>query len=371
MAGPLHVGLMSGTSVDGIDAVLADLSGHRPALLTTLSHDYPAALRSELLAFAEGRYVSDPVDQLGRLDQRVGIEFGRAAGALIRKAGRRGDAIAAIGSHGQTVRHRPGPPAPFTLQIGDPNVIAELTGITTVADFRRRDVAAGGQGAPLAPAFHRAFFASASEDRVVVNIGGMANLTRLPARGTATGADTGPGNALLDGWTARHRDEAFDRDGAWARSGEADPELLDAMLADPFLQRRGPKSTGREQFNLAWLDAHLERLGRAVDAASVQATLVELTAASIAGAIRADGGAPDTVLVAGGGTRNGFLMERLAARLAGARVTSTAAEGLDPEWVEATGFAWLAERALARAAGNVPAVTGAVGERILGGIYPA
>ncbi|HKK14027.1 MAG TPA: anhydro-N-acetylmuramic acid kinase [Gammaproteobacteria bacterium] len=365
-----YIGLMSGTSLDGVDAVLADLQGGTPRLLAALTHPFPDALRTRLRALAEDP-VAAAIDELGALDVTLGERFAEAVHALLAEAGIGPEAVRAIGSHGQTVRHRPGGTAPFTLQIGDPNVIAERTGITTVADLRRRDMAAGGQGAPLAPAFHAAVFRDPGEDRAVVNIGGMANVTVLPAdpARAVSGFDTGPGNALLDGWIARHQGVARDHNGAWAAGGQAVPALLQGLLADAYFAAPPPKSTGREQFHMRWLDAALPALDSPPAPADVQATLAELTARSIAAAI--DQHAPGTgrVLVCGGGAYNTDLMARLAQALGARTLQSTAEYGIAPEWVEGVAFAWLARQTLAGRPGNLPAVTGARSERVLGAVY--
>jgi anhydro-N-acetylmuramic acid kinase len=258
--------------------------------------------------------------------------------------------------------------ASFTLQIGDPNTIAELTGITTVADFRRRDIAAGGEGAPLAPAFHAAALAKQGVNRAIVNIGGIANVTILNGEELQQGFDTGPGNTLLDHWIHRHRDEYFDRDGAWSAAGQVQPALLEHLLQHPYFLQRGPRSTGKEAFNLAWLDTNLKEFAD-IAARDVQATLAELTATSIAQAIANCPTAVAEVYICGGGSHNLHLMERLSAHLAPTTVASTAAIGMDPDWVEAATFAWLASRTLSGLTGNSQAVTGATGSRVLGGVY--
>lgn len=369
----LYVGLMSGTSVDGIDAALVRIDGNSGETRLMASHGeaIPADLRARIIAATLPG--ANEIDRLGPLDVELGKLFSRAALKLLAGAGVSPSAVTAIGSHGQTVRHRTdGHAAPFTLQIGDPNVIAETTGITTVADFRRRDVAAGGNGAPLVPAFHEAVFRSSHTDRVVVNIGGMANITILPANPgePVRGFDTGPGNVLLDAWHERHRGSHIDHDGIWGRSGTINAGLLEALMCNPFLGQVPPKSTGREQFSIDALDVLLEESGNAaMSPCDVQATLVEFTVRSIAEALLRWGPATGELYLCGGGAHNGYLRERLAALLPRHRIQSTAALGIDPDWVEAMAFAWLAHRTLHGFAGNLPAVTGASHPVVLGGIY--
>jgi anhydro-N-acetylmuramic acid kinase len=306
--------------------------------------------------------------EYGSLDTSVGVEFANAALQLLTAAGIEPAGVRAIGSHGQTVLHQPQGAAPFTLQIGDPNVIAERVRIDVVADFRRRDIAAGGEGAPLMPAFHAAAFAGSGETRAVVNIGGIANLTLLPAAGEVRGFDTGPGNCLLDAWARRHLKQACDLDGAWARTGRVDEQLLAELLREPYFARAIPKSTGRETFSDAWLERRLGAGAR--QPADVQATLAELTAQSIADSLRrCGGGAARQLYVCGGGAFNGDLMRRLAAALPGTQVRTTADCGIAPEHVEAAGFAWLAHRYIEGLPGNLPSVTGARRPVPLGALY--
>lgn len=370
-SGELYVGLMSGTSLDGIDAALVDLAA-APRLLAAATYPLPPGLHAELVALCQPG--PDEIERLGRADRALGLELAHAVRQLLAGAGVSPGAVRAIGSHGQTIRHRPAgigiPGHPFTLQIGDPTSIAHHTGITTVADFRRRDVAAGGQGAPLVPAFHRAVF-SGARGRAIVNIGGIANVTGLPGQGPVLGFDTGPGNTLLDTWIQRQRGEPYDRDGLWAAAGTPLPELLAALLADPYFALPPPKSTGREYFNLPWLEPHLQRLAATADPADVQATLTELTARSIADAIAALPFAAGEVFICGGGAYNRQLMQRLAALLQPRTVSTTAELGIAPEWVEAAAFAWLAQQTLKGAPGNEPTVTGAEKYCTLGAIYPA
>jgi len=367
----LFIGLMSGTSVDGIDSALVSCDGDRVELLATHQHDLPGAIRERIAAISHSGH--DEIERMGPLDRELGRLFAAAALVLLEKSGKRPDQIHAIGSHGQTIRHRP-PSAgsgtdSFTLQLGDPNTIAETTGITTVADFRRRDIAAGGEGAPLAPAFHAAAFAKPGVNRAVVNIGGIANASMLRGLELVMGFDTGPGNTLLDHWVQRHRDQSFDRGGQWSASGMVAGDLLADLLKHPYFALSGPRSSGKEAFNLGWLDqCLLAHPGRA--AADVQATLAELTAVTIARAIRYCSVEVTEVYTCGGGSHNGDLMDRLQRLLAPASLASTSAIGMDPDWVEAVTFAWLAHRTLEGLAGNAPAVTGASGPRVLGGIYP-
>lgn len=364
----LYVGLMSGTSMDAVDAALVDFSdGAR--LVLSHSLPLPAGLRSRLAALCVSG--SDEIESMGRLDVELGELFARAVLDLLGKAGLPAAAVRATGSHGQTIRHRPRANPAFTLQIGDANVIAERTGITTVADFRRRDMAAGGQGAPLVPAFHAGVFASDSIDRVILNLGGIANITVLPAgRPEATyGFDTGPANTLLDAWCLLKQGSDFDKGGAWASSGSVNAALLRQLLGHPYFAAPSPKSTGREEFNLAWLEAELRRFAAPLEAADVQATLLELTTQGVAHAVRETGLRGGELLVCGGGAFNVALWRRLEALLPTWQLRSTADFGLAPTWVEATAFAWLARQTLLGLPGNLPAVTGAAGPRILGAVH--
>ena len=364
----LYLGLISGTSADGIDAALVSFEGGQPRLIAALTHPWPTALREQVLSVAQDLARFD-LDTFGRLDVAVGRHFADAAQALLRHSGTPRDAVRAIGSHGQTVRHRPAGDLPFTLQIGDPTAIAELCGIDVVADLRRADVAAGGQGAPLLPAVHAMLLGDPGRTRVVLNLGGIANITVLGTDGTVFGFDTGPANGLLDAWCLVHRGEPFDRDGAFAASGRVDPALLSALLDDPYFAQVPPKSTGREHFHLAWLQRQ-PRVA-ALDPADVQATLLELSVRSAAEAIQVHAPEAAEVLVCGGGVHNPRLMERLGAVLAPCEVTSTASCGVDPDYLEATAFAWLARQRILGLPGNLPAVTGARGRRVLGALYLA
>ncbi len=362
----LYLGLISGTSADGIDAALVEFEP-RPRLVAGRTYAWDADTRERLIALGQGGEAKS-LDELGELDVRVARAFADAAQALIGEAGVARADVRALGSHGQTVRHRPEAAFPFTWQFGDGNVIAERCGIATVADFRRRDVAAGGHGAPLMPAFHAAMLHSPDEDRTVLNLGGIANFTLLPRAGEVRGFDTGPANALLDAWCQRHTGNAFDAGGAFAAQGKVDEALLARLLDEAWFALPPPKSTGREQFHLPWVEARL----RGDEApADVQATLLELSAATVADALHATQPQTRRVLVCGGGVHNPALMARLAAWLPDAIVESTAAHGLDPDFVEAMGFAWLARETLVGRPGNLPSVSGAKGPRVLGVVYPA
>ncbi|HAJ93180.1 MAG TPA: anhydro-N-acetylmuramic acid kinase [Gammaproteobacteria bacterium] len=353
----LFIGLMSGTSMDGIDAALVDFTTTCPNIISTHSHRYPAALHRQLEAALE---LEAPLNaDLSAIDAAVGETFAAATSELLLQAGKVPENIIAIGSHGQTIRHEPAAQAPYSLQIGNPDIIAMRTGIDVIADFRRADIEAGGQGAPLVPAFHQAVFASNTEDRVILNIGGIANITILTTEATTpvSGFDTGPGNTLMDSWTRQHLQAAMDNNGDWAASGQVDHALLEDMLTDPYFLAAPPKSTGREHFNPDWLSRYTLRSG--ANANDIQATLCELTAQTIATAIQAHAGSADRLIVCGGGVHNNHLMGRLAANMPGLAIESTAAYGVTPDWVEAAAFAWLARQRLAGMPGNIPAVTGA------------
>jgi anhydro-N-acetylmuramic acid kinase len=362
----LCAGLISGTSMDGVEAVLLEIEDARFSVRGALHLDYPPQLAARLKQ-AVAAPAACGLDELGWLDAAIGDVFADAAQRLILQCHAQG-AVRAIGSHGQTVLHRPRGQYRYTIQVGDPNRIAERTGIDVVADFRRRDRAAGGEAAPLVPAFHAAAFGAPGEDRAVVNIGGIANITTLAADGRVGGFDTGPGNCLMDLWAAEHLSAPFDADGGCAARGSVHAALLATLLAEPYLAVPPPKSTGRELFHRAWLESALRRHPAPV--ADVMATLSQYTAQTIADALCAVADfAPRELLVCGGGARNGELMRRLAAQLPRLRVTSTAERGIAPDQVEAALFAWLAHRYLQGQPGNVVAVTGASGPRVLGALY--
>jgi anhydro-N-acetylmuramic acid kinase len=363
----LTIGLMSGTALDGVDGVLLDCSGARPEVRAHAARALPAALRAELLALNAAGH--DELHRSAQAAVRLSEIYAAVVADLLRTSALSAARIAAIGAHGQTVRHRPD--LGYTVQLNAPALLAERTGITVVADFRSRDVAAGGQGAPLVPAFHRAVFAAAGEDVAVLNLGGFANLSLLFADGRTLGFDTGPGNVLLDHWAQRHTGQPFDRDGAWAAGGTVVAALLHALLADPYFARLPPKSTGRDDFHPPWLERHLAALATTPASQDVQATLSALTARSVADALLRAMPRVARVVVCGGGARNADLLRRLQALLGGVRCEPSDVHGIPAEQVEAAAFAWLARQTLLGLPGNLPAVTGAAGPRVLGAIYPA
>ena len=359
-----YVGLMSGTSLDGVDAVLADLAGAKPRLLADAYIPFDAPLRRELLALNSRG--DNEIERAALAGNELARRYASAVAEVLARSKTPASEIRAIGCHGQTVRHRP--EIGYTTQIGNAALLAELSGIRVVADFRSRDVAAGGQGAPLAPVFHAAVFAGPAEDRAAINLGGIANLSFLPRSGQVTGFDSGPGNCLLDLWASRHLGKAHDEDGQWAAGSPPVPDLLETMLRQPYFAAPPPKSTGRDLFNEAWLQ-HV--LGVGEDARAVQATLLELTARSVADAFSRHCRGAMRLIACGGGTRNGALMRRLAALIAPALLETSAQYGIDPQQVEATAFAWLAKQAIEGRSGNLPSVTGARGPRVLGTVHPA
>jgi len=366
----LYIGLMSGTSVDAIDTVIVEQGPEHQQILGCISTPWPKPLQQRI------RQLSQPgtneIDQMGALDAGIGKCFAQTINKLLAQQGLSAKDIIAIGSHGQTIRHRPNASQPFTLQIGDPNIIAALTGITVVADFRRRDMAYDGQGAPLAPAYHHHQFGSVNENRVILNLGGIANISILALQGeqSVIGFDTGPANTLLDYWVHRHLRQTYDLDGQWASQGNACQALLDNMLSDVYFDQLPPKSTGPEHFSSDWLDHQLSNYPD-LTPQDIQSTLIQLTVKSIGQAIRAN--APDTerVIACGGGVHNKNLMTTLATELAGVALENTSNHGVDPDFVEAAAFAWLAYRTMNHSPGNLPSVTGASCSTILGGIYLA
>ncbi|MDA1073447.1 MAG: anhydro-N-acetylmuramic acid kinase [Proteobacteria bacterium] len=365
------LGTISGTSVDGLDVALVrfDEACTPTEFVAGATLPLPAQLRDTLIDLGQRR--ADNIDHLGRADAALGEFIGESINAFLAQNSVAAQDVLAIGSHGQTVRHRPLAPNAFSLQIGDPNRIAEITGITTVADFRRRDIAAGGQGAPLVPPFHEILFRHEREARVVLNIGGISNITLLPpsGKGTISGYDTGPGNALMDAWIAEHKAQPFDVDAAWAASGQVHDLLLNGLMSDPYLNQPAPKSTGKEHYRLDWLTGQLSSF-ESIKPEDVQATLTLFTARSVLSAITTWSHHADRILVCGGGRLNPLLMQHLT-DLANCPVQSVDEHGVDGDRIEAAAFAWLACRTLANLSGNAPSVTGATGPRILGAIYPA
>jgi anhydro-N-acetylmuramic acid kinase len=362
VTGELYIGLMSGTSLDGIDAALMEFGPDRWQLLGTNSLPYPPDLRSQLLDLHISR--QNELEQSAITGNTLARLYAECVHQLLEQAKLGASDIVAIGCHGQTIRHRPD--LGFTLQIGNPALLAELAGIDVVADFRSRDVAAGGQGAPLVPAFHHAAFSNSDIPRTIVNIGGIANLSHLPTHGPTTGFDSGPGNMLLDAWIQRHLAQPFDESGSWAGTGQVIERLLEMLLAHPFFAQKPPKSTGRELFNLTWLETYLEP-GYAP--ADVQRTLLELTACSIAGAITLYCESTEELYICGGGAYNALLVQRLQQLLHPVKISLSDVLGINASWVEAAAFAWLARQTVNRKPGNLPEVTGAAGTRILGAIY--
>lgn len=368
----LYIGLMSGTSLDGVDGVLTDLtpaSGQAIEVLAHASQEFDAPLRTELLALNSAG--DNELHRAALAANRLSRDYSQVVSALLQMSGITADQVAAIGAHGQTVRHRPGEfdGSGYTIQIFNPSLLAELTGIAVVADFRSRDVAAGGQGAPLVPAFHRALFGRPGSSLVVLNVGGISNLSLLHADGAdPLGFDCGPGNVLMDLWCQRHLGQPYDDQGRWAASGMVLPALLDALWSETWLRLPPPKSTGRDLFNAPWLESRLGPCGE-LASADVQATLCEFTASVCASHLQRHAPTAGEVIVCGGGARNAHLMGRLQALLPGTTVADSSQHGLPPQQVEAAAFAWLAGQRIAGLAGNLASVTGARGPRVLGGVY--
>jgi len=363
-----YIGLMSGTSMDGVDAVLVEFSHGKPRLVASHDQPIPSALLAKLHTLANP--MTGDINLLGQCDRACGELFALASLNLLKLANIAPEEVIAIGSHGQTVRHMPNGEHPFTIQIGDANVIAALTNIDTIADFRRKDMALGGQGAPLVPAFHQQLFSGESTSRVILNIGGIANITWLPAHSNEIkGFDTGPGNTLLDYWFSQHHQQTYDNGGQWASQGSYCPALLAKMLQHPYFNQAAPKSTGRELFNPQWLSNHLEQFS-ALSPPDIQATLAQLTAESIGRDIEQLSPTAQ-VYLCGGGIFNLDLVARLKARLPKATIASSAQLGLAPQWVEGIAFAWLAYCHIERQPANLPQVTGASRQAVLGALFPA
>jgi len=368
MAGELFIGLMSGTSLDGIDVALVEFDHHaaagkQPEIISTHFLPYPSELRSEILSLQHPTQNELEITEL--MGNTLARLYADAVNQLLHISKKTAHDIVAIGSHGQTVRHRP--ELGFTMQIGNPALLAELTGITIVADFRSRDIAAGGQGAPLVPAFHKALFAHQYLNRAIINIGGIANITHLSSSGEVFGFDSGPGNMLLDMWIKRHLNMDYDANGAWAATGKVIEPLLSSLLAEPYLALPPPKSTGRDLFNETWLSSHLSNNHYLPQ--DVARTLVALTAHSIHNALVDHCDDVDEVYLCGGGAKNSLLTQELKSLLVKKKLATTDDLGIGIDWVEAVAFAWLAKQCLYRQTANLPEVTGAKGARILGAIY--
>jgi len=360
------IGLISGTSVDGVDAVLVTFSENRPQLIETHFHEFDSTVREKILFLSRGSEIT--LKQLGEADVEIGRLFADATNSLLGRANISAKSICAIGSHGQTIWHQPNGQIPFSMQIGDPNTIAELTGITTIADFRQRDLSAHGQGAPLAPLLHRNCF-QGDKDRVIVNIGGISNITALTRQGNNFAFDTGPGNVLMDYWIHKHHLQTFDVNGEWAKSGKVDSELLDVLKEEPYFDLPHPKSTGRELFNGSWLEKKLSPRPT-IPQEDVQATLLAFTVETIKSSLQKVTEAQQ-IFVCGGGANNNYLMNCLAEALPEYEVSTTSRLGIDPDWVEATAFAWMASETIAGRSLDTTAFTGAKSSVILGGIYQA
>ncbi|MEO7127527.1 MAG: anhydro-N-acetylmuramic acid kinase [Rhodoferax sp.] len=373
-----YIGLMSGTSLDGVDGVLVEFLDDKPLVVLHCTDAFTQDLRAELLALNTPG--DNELHRAALAGNGLARIYARVVADLLAGAGIKAAQVRAIGAHGQTVRHRPQefdgdpqrglPAVGYTLQLNSPALLAELTSIDVVADFRSRDVAAGGQGAPLVPAFHREVFGQSGEAVAVLNIGGIANLSVLGADASVLGFDCGPGNALLDYWCQSHTGQSFDAGGAWGATGRLSQPLLDTLMAEPYLTKAPPKSTGRDLFNLDWLAARLRGFDTLAPV-DIQATLTEFTANACVDCANRYGRDSSSLIVCGGGALNTFLMQRLQEGLPGVSVTSSAAHGLPPLQVEATAFAWLARKTLRRETGNLASVTGARGARVLGAIYPA
>lgn len=368
MSHQYYIGLMSGTSMDGVDAVLVDFQSEQPIVVATHSENIPPELLKNLHLLANPK--TSDINLLGESDKFCGELFAKSVNNLLKKANVSSEKIIAIGSHGQTVRHMPNNTYPFSMQIGDACTIAVKTGIDTIADFRRKDIALGGQGAPLVPAFHQTVFSSALQDRIILNIGGIANITCLSHNGHDTyGFDTGPGNTLLDLWYQKHHSDSYDDEGKWAATGQVNQPLLTAMLQHSYFSEQAPKSTGRELFNLSWLNKHIKGLPHLL-AQDIQATLAQLTAQSIAEEIKKQSSSIN-IFICGGGVFNKDLICRLQKLLPEAGISSTMQLGVDPQWVEGVAFAWLAYCFVNNKTSNLPEVTGAQKAAILGAFYPA
>lgn len=373
------IGLMSGTSMDGVDVVLVEFTNRQTKLISSYEHPIPNLLKQNLINTIHPNWTGS-LESIGILNQQLGVLFSDAILVFLAKENIDKNTISAIGSHGQTLWHQPFGDYPFSMQLGDASLITETTGITTIADFRSRDVAAGGQGAPLAPAFHSEFLSHPKKSRAILNIGGIANVTLLPSKNSTqsiSGFDTGPGNGLIDAWISKHQNKGYDRNGDWGKSGNILPEILNILLDDDYFLKLPPKSTGKEEFNLDWLQQMLGDKLKSQKPEDIQATLTELTAKSIANGIKAIQPADkrdcnyQELFICGGGIHNDFLIERLQHHLPETVIDSTEILGIHPDWMEAIAFAWLAKQTLKGSTSNLPEVTGAKGKRILGAIHKA
>lgn len=361
-----YIGLISGTSIDGVDCALVRFNDNQPELVSTHFASIQDSLRERIISLCSGRNID--LQELGSVDAELAYSFAAASNELLDKASITASDIVAIGSHGQTVWHQPSGRFPSTLQLADPNIIAQQTGITTVADFRRRDMAVGGQGAPLAPLLHRNCFASNTEDRVVINIGGISNISVLQANGDCLAFDTGPGNGLMDYWVNKNNGKRFDENGVWAATGSVDEKLLSLLIEEAYFSLPPPKSTGRELFNGAWLETKLNQRQEGLTAENIQATLLVFTCRTIANDIKALSN-PASAFVCGGGAHNAALMNCLQSELEGCVLSDTSVLGVDPDWVEAIAFAWMAKQTIENKKIDTSAFTGAKSPVILGGVY--
>lgn len=368
MADDLYIGLMSGTSLDGIDAVLVRFENEQISVESAICIPFSSELKDKVKSLINPS--ENEINRLLSLDVQLANTFANAVKQLLDKANINKKDVVAVGSHGQTIRHLPAAEHPSTLQIGDPNIIAEATGITTVADFRRRDMAAGGQGAPLVPAFHEQIFRDTKKNRVILNLGGIANITILAADKSTpvTGFDTGPANTLMNHWIQQQQNKSFDKAGSWAASGQINNDFLEQLLDDNYFKLTPPKSTGTEYFNAAWLTQKLSAFPF-LAAEDVQATLTAFTAKTISDAIKQYAADIDEIIICGGGVHNDYLLQLLSQSLSQVEINSSEKYELDPDYIEATAFAWLAKQTMEYKTGNLPEVTGAKQAVVLGGIY--
>jgi anhydro-N-acetylmuramic acid kinase len=365
----LYIGVMSGSSLDGIDVALTDLSDQKCSVISTHFQAYSDALKNDLLAL---HFPSEnELEQSALMANQLACQYADSINALLKKNNLEANQITAIGCHGQTIRHQPQYQGHlgYSIQLGNHALLAELTDITVIGDFRTRDIAAGGQGAPLVPAFHQAVFSNPNKNRAIINIGGIANISYLNKHGKIIGFDSGPGNILLDYWIKHSLNQSYDKDGLWASTGQVNHQLLTQWLAEPYFELTPPKSTGRDLFNATWLNQHVA--GADYPSEDIARTLVELTSQSIYKAIQQHCPEIDEVYICGGGAHNQLLMTSLKNQLGQVSLSTTNALGVDVDWVEAAAFSWLAQQTMQNTPSNLPAATGAAGARILGAIYPA